>query len=79
MSRARHKMKELRHTKDKVQYLRYKKQEHCFAKMPQYRNHGERHASKVAVRIANKHLRRIPATQPAISCMKKNQMLLLPS
>lgn len=52
MSRTRHNTKNLRRTQDKIEYLRDKKQEECFAEMAEDADDGEGHAGEVAEGVA---------------------------
>ena len=60
MSRTRNKSEQLRYRIDEVGYLRNKKQQHGFTKVPKDGNYGKRHSREITKRIADKHRRRIP-------------------
>lgn len=58
--RARNQTKQLRAAENKVEYLRNEKQQQRLAKVSVDTNDCERHAGKVAERIAREDARRIP-------------------
>ena len=60
MSRTRNKSEQLWYRIDEVGYLRNKKQQHGFTKVPKDGDYGKRHSREITKRIADKHRRRIP-------------------
>lgn len=60
MPRTRHEVKELRTGVEEVERLRYEKEQHRLAEVAQNAHHGERHARKVAVGVADEHFGGVP-------------------
>ena len=70
VARTRHKLEQLRHREQKVEYLRYEEEEEKLAEVSENADDGERHACKVAECVADKHLARIPIVDEQRQCAR---------